>query len=69
MILSITNNSIEYLSFVHTQLNDQTVLFQTIQIIISQMILSITNNSIGCLSFVYTELNDQTLLFKQFKVS
>ena len=33
---SITNNSIKHLSFVYTQLNDQTVLFLTIQFSISQ---------------------------------
>ena len=31
----ITNNSIKHQSFVYTQLNDQTVLFQTIQFSIS----------------------------------
>ena len=30
-LLCITNNSIKYQSFIYTQLNDQTVLFQTIQ--------------------------------------
>ena len=31
----ITNNSIKHQSFIYTQLNDQTVLFQTIQFSIS----------------------------------
>ena len=31
VLLCITNNSIEHQSFVYTQLNDQTVLFQIIQ--------------------------------------
>ena len=31
-----TKNSIKHKSFVYTQLNDQTVLFQTIQFIIRQ---------------------------------
>ena len=35
ILLCITNNSIK-LSFVYAQLNDQTVLFQTIQFSISQ---------------------------------
>ena len=35
VLLCITNNSIKHQSFVHTQLNDQTVLFQTIQFSIS----------------------------------
>ena len=30
--LRITNNSIKYTSFVYIQLNDQTVLFQTIHL-------------------------------------
>ena len=32
VLLCITNNSIKYQSFIYTQLNDQTVLFQTIQL-------------------------------------
>ena len=35
MIPSITNSSIKNQLFVYTQLNDQTVLFQTIQFIIN----------------------------------
>ena len=35
LLLCITDNSIKHQSFVYTQLNDQTVLFQTIQFIIS----------------------------------
>ena len=31
VLLCITNNSIKHQSFVYTQLNDQTVLFQTTQ--------------------------------------
>ena len=36
VLLCITNNSIKYQSLVYTQLNDQTVLFLTIQFSISQ---------------------------------
>ena len=36
-MLYITNNSIKHQSFVHTQLNDQTVLFLNIQYSISQL--------------------------------
>ena len=35
----ITNSSIKHLSFVYSQLNDQTVLFQTIQFSISHLII------------------------------
>ena len=35
-LLCITNNLIKYQSFVYTQLNDQTLLLQTIQLSISQ---------------------------------
>ena len=68
-MLHITNNSIKHRSFVYTQLNDQTVLFLTIQFSVSykvewfQVLLYITNNSIKHRSFVYTQLNDQTVLF------
>ena len=31
-LLCISNNSIKYQSFIYTQLNDQTVLFQTIKL-------------------------------------
>ena len=44
-MLSITHNSIKHQSFVYTQLNYQTVLFQTIQF---------------SMSFVYTQLKCQT---------
>ena len=39
MVSSIanTNNSIKHQSFVYTELNDQTVLFQTIQFSISHL--------------------------------
>ena len=37
VLLCITNNSIKYQSFVYTQLNDQIVLFQTIQFSISHL--------------------------------
>ena len=37
VLLFNTNNSIKYLSFVSTQLNDQTVLFQEIQFGISHL--------------------------------
>ena len=36
LLLSNSNNSIPHQSFDYTQLNDQTVLFQTIQLSISQ---------------------------------
>ena len=39
----ITNNSIKHQSFVYTQLNDQTVLFQTIQFSISHFITLSSN--------------------------
>ena len=56
------------------QLNDQTVLFQTIQFCLSQqsqLCPSITNNSIKHQLFVYTQLNGQTVLFPtiQFSIS
>ena len=35
--VGITNNSIKHKSFVYTQLNDQTVLFQTIQFSVSHL--------------------------------
>ena len=37
VLLCITNNSIKYQSFVYTQLNDQTVLFLTIQFSINHL--------------------------------
>ena len=37
VILHIANNSIKHQSFVYTQLNDQTVLFQAIQFSISYL--------------------------------
>ena len=36
-LLCITNNSIKHQSFVYTQLNDQTILFQAIQFIICHL--------------------------------
>ena len=36
-LLCITNKSIKYQSFVYTQLNDQTILFETIQFIIGHL--------------------------------
>ena len=36
VLLCITNNSIKHQPFIYTQLNDQTVLFQTIQFSIGQ---------------------------------
>ena len=53
----------------YTQLNDQTVLFLTIQftkvnkVKWFQVLACITNNSIKHQSFVYIQLNDQTVLF------
>ena len=54
----ITNNSIKHQSFVYTQLNDQIVLFLTIQFSISSV-------------FVCTQLNVKTVLFQtiQFSIS
>ena len=37
VLLCITNNSFKHQSFVYTQLNDQTILFQTIQFSISHL--------------------------------
>ena len=37
VLLFIPNNSSEHQLFVHTQLNDQTVLFLTIQFIINRL--------------------------------
>ena len=37
VLLSITNNSIKHQSFVYTQLNEQTVLFLTIQFSLSHL--------------------------------
>ena len=48
------NNSIKHHSFVYTLLNDQTVLFTTIQFRISTKF------------FVYTQLNKKQFYFKQF---
>ena len=49
-LLCITNNSIKHQSFVYTQLNVKTVLFQTIQFSISTQFKcqnsSISNNSV-----------------------
>ena len=57
VFLCITNNSIK--SFVYTQLDDQTVLFQAIQF------------SISTQWFVYAQLNVKTVLFQaiQFSIS
>ena len=70
-----TNNSIKYQSFKY-QLNDQTVLFQTIQLFIYtvkqfQAFLRITDHSIKHHSFLFIQLNDQTDLFPtiQFYIS
>ena len=69
VLLFNTNNSIKHQLFLYAQLNDQTVLFQTIQFSINQqsqmlqVMLWITNNSIKHQLFLYTQLNDQTVLF------
>ena len=47
-MLCISNNSIKYQSFVYTQLNDRTVLFQAIQF---------------SMSFVCAQFKCQTVLF------
>ena len=49
VVLFITNNSIKRQSFVYTQLNDETVLFQTIQFCVSHFLakaVKISNSSI-----------------------
>ncbi len=51
------NNPIKHQSFVYSQLNDQTVLFQTIQFSISTQF------------FVYTQLNVKTVLFQTTQFS
>ena len=58
-MLCITRNSIEHQLFVYTQLNFQSVLFQTIQF------------SIDTQFFVYTQLNVKIVLFQaiQFSIS
>ena len=47
VLLCITNNSIKYQSSVYTQLNDQTVLFLTIQFSISHL------HTVKCQKFYY----------------
>ena len=73
-MLSITNNLIRNKSFVYTQLNYQTLLFQTTHFSISQQRLmipsiTITNNLIKHQSFAYTQLNDQAVLFQVIQFS
>ena len=79
VLLCITNNSIKQ-SFVYTELNNITVLFQTIQFAMSTKLngskywyiyIYITNNLIKHQSFIYTQWNDQTALFQtsQFSMS
>ena len=60
MLLCNTNNSIKFKSFAYAQLNDQTVLFQTIKFSISTGFF-----------FVHTQLNVKTVLFQaiQFSIS
>ena len=41
VLLCISNNSIKHQSFVYTQLNDQTILFQTIELSVSTQFSSI----------------------------
>ena len=76
ILLCITNNSIKHQSFVYIQLNDQTVLFQTIQFSMSTKI----NYSKYChvsltiqlnISHLFTQLNIKTVLFQaiQFSIS
>ena len=43
VLLCITNNSFKHHSFVYTQLNDQTLLFQTIQFSISHLFVHSLN--------------------------
>ena len=43
VLLCITNNSINHHSFVYTQLNDQTVLFQTTEFSLSQQIQMVSS--------------------------
>ena len=66
-----SNNSIKHQSFVYTQLNDQTVLFQSIQF---SMWTKLTSSKYGYVlltiqlnvSHLFTELNDQTVLLQSF---
>ena len=55
-----TNNFIKHQTFIYTQLNDQTVLFQTIQSSRCQSIAVYHLHQ----SFNYAQLNDQTALFQ-----
>ena len=52
VLLCITNNSIKHQSFVYTQINDQTVLFQTIQFSISHLFFVCLFGFYGILTFV-----------------
>ena len=51
----------------YTQLNDQALLFLTIQFKLLQILLYISNNSNKHQSFVYPQLNDQIVLFLTIK--
>ena len=57
MLLCITNNSIKYQSFVYTQLNDQTILFPTIQFFLYSQF------NVGTVLFLTIQFNMST----QFK--
>ena len=48
VLLCITNNSINNQSFVYTQLNDQTVLFQTSQFSINHLLVCSLNVQVLC---------------------
>ena len=66
VLLFNTNVSTKHEWLVCVQLNDQTVLFQTIHFSISTKL-----NGSKYQSFIYTQLNDQTVLFQaiQFSIS
>ena len=58
VLLCITNNSFKYQSFVHTQLNDQTVLFQRIQFSMTDFVCTLCwmpNSSIWPIDRTLTE--------------
>ena len=53
VLLCIINNSTEYQSFVYTQLNNQTVLFQTIQFSINQQ-----NKMVPSIAMYHKQFNE-----------
>ena len=74
VLLRTTHTSFKHQSFVYEQLNNQTVLCQTIQFSIGkvksfQVLQCITNDSIKNQSFIYTHLNDQRVLFQTIQLN